>query len=578
MARTSIRSNTDDRKIAVYARKSKVTESGKSIEIQKEKCISLACAQFDVKQSDILIYEDEGKSGFYADRPQYKKLLHDIDSNRIRAVICYKIDRISRRTVDLLNLVQQMEQKGIAFISVSDRELDTSSRTGKIMISLLSAIAEFERDIIAERITDNLYELAKEGRWLGGECPLGYGSRQEKITVNGHKSKVNHLEPVEEEQRAVKRLFELFLQTNSLTGTATALNKEGYKTKKAKEFTNTAVKNILQNPVYAIADADIQSYFTSLGVTLWADAGDFDSVRGIMAYNKTEQIKEMAWESRALDPKYIQKTLRRDIRDWIVAVGKHQGMISGADWLLVQNALSEISQNHAARPKKKSMSLLSGLVRCSECGGRMFVKSESGRYNADATLRYGYRCDIKYRKKGGCKSSPNIKGYELDSFVIKQICNMDAGKSAFYDQLLSTKNTLQLKAQETEKELSAVKKRLSQIEADIQNQISNLRTAPESIKPAIFKDIEKLAKEQSENQTRMDSIHARRDSQESQIADIKKNSQWIMDFSRLIELVDYKGKQQLLRRIIECVVVKDNIVHIFLKGTYGNDFIMEIKE
>jgi len=170
------RGSVDDRKIAVYARKSKITETGKSIEIQKEKCIQLACAQFNVDISDILVYEDECKSGFYADRPQYRRMLRDIEENKIRAVICYKIDRISRRTVDLLNLVQQMEQKGISFVSVSDRELDTSTRTGKIMISLLSAIAEFERDIIAERITDNMYELAKEGRWLGGVPPLGYST------------------------------------------------------------------------------------------------------------------------------------------------------------------------------------------------------------------------------------------------------------------------------------------------------------------------------------------------------------------------------------------------------------------
>jgi len=88
-------------------------------------------------------------------------MLKDIENNKIRAVICYKIDRISRRTVDLLNLIQQMDQRNIAFVSVSDKELDTSTRTGKIMISMLSAIAEFERDIIAERITDNMYELAR---------------------------------------------------------------------------------------------------------------------------------------------------------------------------------------------------------------------------------------------------------------------------------------------------------------------------------------------------------------------------------------------------------------------------------
>ena len=172
MARVKTKSAADDRKIAVYARKSKVTETGKSIEIQKEKCIALAYAQFGATENDILIYEDEGKSGFYSDRPQYRKMLHDIEDNKIKAVLCYKIDRISRRTVDLLNLVQQMEQKGIAFISVSDRELDTSSRTGKIMISLLSAIAEFERDIIAERTRDGLKAARARGR-MGGRPRVG---------------------------------------------------------------------------------------------------------------------------------------------------------------------------------------------------------------------------------------------------------------------------------------------------------------------------------------------------------------------------------------------------------------------
>lgn len=210
MAKAKAKNNIDNRQITVYVRKSKITESGKSIEIQKEKCISLACAQFDVTESDILIYEDEGKSGFYADRPKYKKMLRDIESNKIKAVICYKIDRISRRTVDLLNLVQQMEQKGISFISVSDRELDTNSRTGKIMISLLSAIAEFERDIIAEQITDNMFELAKEDRWLGGECPLGYRSEKEKLMISGKKTTINHLEPIEDEQRTVKNFLNYF--------------------------------------------------------------------------------------------------------------------------------------------------------------------------------------------------------------------------------------------------------------------------------------------------------------------------------------------------------------------------------
>ena len=116
----------DNRQVAVYTRKSRLTESGKSVEIQKEKCIEFARSKFDVAESDILVFEDEGKSGFYADRPEYIKLLRKIDEGTIKSVVCFKVDRISRRTVDLLNLTQQMAHKDISFISVSDRDLDTT--------------------------------------------------------------------------------------------------------------------------------------------------------------------------------------------------------------------------------------------------------------------------------------------------------------------------------------------------------------------------------------------------------------------------------------------------------------------
>jgi len=575
----------DNRKIAIYARKSKVTETGKSIEIQKEKCISLACSQFDLdrdsitiykvadtkssahlEKADILVYEDEGKSGFYADRPLYKRMLKDIENNKIKAVICYKIDRISRRTVDLLNLIQQMDQRDIAFVSVSDKELDTSTRTGKIMISMLSAIAEFERDIIAERITDNMYELAKEGRWLGGKCPLGYYSKKEKLEVGGKKTTINHLEPIPEEQRAVRRIFEMFLQTSSLTGTAAQLNQDGFKTNNNNDFSNIAVKNILQNPVYAIADKDMQSYFTSFDVPIWAENSAFNGVNGIMAYNKTEQYKDIGADSTALDPQYTQRSLRRNIKEWIVSVGKHKGLITGAEWIKTQSILAQIATDKSARPKEVSKSLLSGLVRCVECGSRMFVRAESGRYNPDGSIRFGYRCDVKYRKKGGCENSPNIKGYDLDNFVIEQICNMSTGENDFYEELLNTKSASQLKSKGIAEEELAIKKRLAQIEQDIQSQISNLRTAPEVVKPSIYTDIEALTKEQDDKRTRLDTILEDERNQDSQIADIEKAKQTIMDFPRLINLVDHAGKLLLLKRIIECIIVKGDIVHIFLKG------------
>ncbi len=216
-----------------------------------------------LQQRIFLIYEDEGRSGFYADRPQYKRMLRDIEGNKIKAVICFKIDRISRRTVDLLNLVQQIDQQRIAFVSVSDRELYTGSRTGKIMISLLSAIA----------------------------------------------------------------------------------------------------------------DADMMSYFASFDVTVWAEEKDFDGKHGIMAYNKTEQTKQMDTASTALDPKYSQRTSRREIREWIIPVGKHIGIISGADWIKTQNILNDISEMSSTRPKEVSKTYPYGKSQRDGKGTRQFKKA-----------------------------------------------------------------------------------------------------------------------------------------------------------------------------------------------------------
>jgi len=575
-AQRRTKNKNDNRKIAVYARKSKVTETGKSIEVQKEKCIALAKVRYDASESDILIYEDEGKSGFYADRPNYKKMLEDIRQNRLKAVICYKIDRISRRTVDLLNLVQQMDQKGIDFISVSDSDIDTTTRSGKIMISLLSAIAEFERDIIAERIADNMYELAKEGRWLGGTRPLGYESKKEKFTLNGRKTTVNHLESVVEEQKVVNELYTLFLQTASYKKTCDALNAKGYQTHKGNAFTKQAVQYILRNPVYAAADAEIRGYFLSFDINLWASDEDFDGIHGIMAYNKSEQLKELDDDSQVFDPKYKQKSLKRDINDWIVSVGKHRGIISGADWIKAQYLMKAISQK-SSRPKETTKALLSGLVRCAVCGNRMYVKTESGRKNIDGSLRFRYDCSEKRYNKG-CKGSPNVKGYELDNYVIEQICKMSEEDNLFFAQLMSTKKNLLVRTQETEKGLNTLKKRLARIETEIQNQIANLRTAPESVKQSIYADIEALGREREEKQNRINAIEEERRSQESQVADIEKAKQTIMEFPRLMKLVDYEGKLQLIHKIVEFVVVKDDEVHLFLKGTKNGGFFPEGKE
>jgi len=446
-----------------------------------------------------------------------------------------------------------MNQKDVAFISVSNNDIDTTSNTGKVMIALLSAIAEFERDIIAERVTDNMYELAKEGRWLGGKCPLGYHNKQEQYTINGKKTNISHLEPVLDEQRVVKKLYEVFLKASSIKGTAEELNRldrlyidgvtpnEGrFTTNEGNEFRDNGVRTILQNPVYAIADADMKAYFAALEVMVHAEDEDFDSKHG-MAYNKIEQYKEMGVDSTALELTYVKKAYRRDVDDWIISIGKHRGLISGADWIKAQTIIEAISTSHSGRPKESSKALLSGKVRCVLCGSKMNVRAESNRYTPEGALRFRYMCEEKRLKKDGGCNSTDVPGNDLDKIIVEKICAMNEGDNSFFDELLNTKSTLSVKSKETEKEIVALKKRLNQIERDIQSQTASLREAPERVKKSIFADIEALDIEREAKQERLDAICEDSTEQVNQLADIEKAKRAIMDFPRLMELVDYRA-------------------------------------
>lgn len=552
---------SDHRFIAVYARKSKVTETGKSIDNQIEKCKAYAKYKYNATDQDWIVYQDEGLSGFYSDRPQYMKMLHDIQHNKIKAVICYKFDRISRKTIDLLNLVEELNSKNIAFVSCTD-DVDTRSKNGKLIMAMLASIAEFERDIIAERIADNMYELAKDGRWLGGVTPTGFRSRKEEIRIRNHKSAVYHLEPVGEEQRLVKRIFSLFLQERSLGKVAENLNAGGIKTKKNALFTRTSVHDILTNIVYVKADRDMLSYFQSRGVPVYANEADFDGIHGLMGYGKTEQTKEKSSLSTVANPKYVQKCFKKDMKQWIISVGKHEGLISGKEWLDIQSQLREIKDKFA-RPHHISKSILSGLMKCPECGSNMYVRTQSGRFMKNGDIRYNYICAEKY-KSGRC-GSRQLKGNELDEIVIQEICKLIPSKSTYYRKLMETRISDGIKNEEEES--TAIEQEIKKLETAIQEQIKNLRIAPDRLKQSFFKDLEELTNAKEVKQKRLVQIQAATQGEMLASERLEEAKRLLFDFSYLMNEFTYQQKSSLANRIIQSVVVDQNNIHVFLKGT-----------
>ena len=150
---------------------------------------------------------------------------------QFKAIIVYRLDRISRNVSDFSGLIEELARLDISFISIKE-QFDTSTPMGRAMMYIASVFSQLERETIAERIRDNMHELAKTGRWLGGTTPTGFESEAIKsITVDGKTKKACKLKLVPEEADIVKTIFDLYVETDSLTLTEAALIKQGFKTK-----------------------------------------------------------------------------------------------------------------------------------------------------------------------------------------------------------------------------------------------------------------------------------------------------------------------------------------------------------
>ena len=246
----------------IYSRKSKFTGKGESIENQIELCRQYIAMHFGEDAAEnVLVYEDEGFSGGNLERPQFKKMMKDSQKIAFAAIVVYRLDRISRNIGDFAKLIEDLGDRHIDFISIRE-QFDTSSPMGRAMMYIASVFSQLERETIAERIRDNMHELSKTGRWLGGTTPTGYASESVKsITVDGKTKKACKLKLLPDEAEIIYKIFDLYEQYDSLTMTETELLRQGIKTKTGRSFTRFSIKSILQNPVYLIADKDAYQYF-----------------------------------------------------------------------------------------------------------------------------------------------------------------------------------------------------------------------------------------------------------------------------------------------------------------------------
>ncbi len=390
--------------VAIYARKSIETDKGESIENQIQ-----LCKEYGIKIgiTEFVYYTDEGFSGGNINRPNFKKMMKAAKAKEFSMLICYRLDRISRNVADFSSTLETLQKYNIDFVSIKEH-FDTSTPIGRAMVYIASVFAQLERETIAERVRDNMLELSKTGRWLGGTAPLGFKSEAVNYKDSNEKNKKMYkLIVVPEEIELVKLIFDLYLEKKGFPSVANYLCTHHYKGKNGGEFSQGTVEQIVKNPVYTYADEKIYNYFKNLGATV---CGDFNGNYGVITYNKREKGKKI-----------------NPISEWIVAVGKHNGIILSDLWIKCQNINAHNAQKPSPRSATGNKFLLSGLLVCGECGSSMSSWSRNNP-KSNKYERY-YRCNLKNRAANRCSSRmlnadkaenlvlSNIKGITLEQLV-----------------------------------------------------------------------------------------------------------------------------------------------------------------
>ena len=244
-------------------------------------------AQYDASQSYIrsqahagwtLVrgkYDDGGFSGGNTDRPALQRLLEDVQSGKVDVIIVYKVDRLTRSLADFAKLVELFDKHNVSFVSVT-QQFNTTTSMGRLTLNVLLSFAQFEREVTSERIRDKIAASKRKGLWVGGMAPLGYDTKDRKITVN------------EAETDTVRTIFRSYLKLGSLNLLMADLRKQGIvskiRTLKTGDtvggipFTRGGLAHLLRNRFY-VGEVPFKGEILRGEQTAIVDQGLFDAVQ-----------------------------------------------------------------------------------------------------------------------------------------------------------------------------------------------------------------------------------------------------------------------------------------------------------
>ena len=550
-------------RVAIYSRKSKFSEKGESIGNQVDLCKDYIALNYPSNEYEVEIdiYEDEGWSGGTLDRPKFQEFMKEEQSNPYNILICYRLDRISRNIADFSSFMNELSKLDTSFISIREK-FDTKTPMGRAMMYISSVFAQLEREVIAERIRDNMLELSKTGRWLGGDAPTGYSSEKYEMVKVCEKTANNVLEAKtrkacklitnKDEKDIVITIFKKYLELKSLSGLEYYLLSNSIKSRHGKNFSISTIRTILTNPVYAKNDEDVLNYYNEKGINIYADddRNEFDGNYGLISYNKMDGIK------------------KRPVEEWVIAVGLHEGFIEGKDWVKVQELLRKNSdKKYRATVRSKNEAAFSGILKCKCCGAYMRPKTGTSK-DLNGKTKFYYSCVNKEKSRGKNCNSRNVYGNDLEKNIIEEIKKIFIPNSEVYNEL----NKIQFsKNSGGQAEINSLEKRLNKNNEETKAVIDKMKYIDASLMDAINAELKRLKAEEKKLALQIEELKKKDKNEANEVRSEARTAKFILDIIDnafdMFYSFDLKSKKDLLNIFVESVKGDGDIVEVKLLNT-----------
>jgi len=473
----------------------------------------------------IEVYADRGISGkSLKKRKQLQKLLGDAKNDGFDTVIIWKNSRLARNVKLLLEIVDILQSHNIELYSISENfRIDTAS--GKLMLQVMASVSEFERNEISENVLLGMKKRARDG-YTNGNRVLGYDNVE---APDGTKI----LAVNEDEATIVRFIFDSYVQQRGLRAIANELNHRGYRTKRGNPFSTTAVHDILTNLLYV----------------------------GQVQYAKYEQ-----WELKR------RKGLSKQP---IVVEGKHQAIISKDIWERTQRRLKV--QRHTPKWNHLGTNILTGLLRCPECGGAMVASNTTNTLKDGSKRRIRYYSCANFRSKGSAVCHANsIRADEAERLVALKLklvlSNPKVGQTVVQRMKAGEASQRQL--------LDEVIVNKQRDLEELNQKIKRLRSTVE-VEPALKEDLEPRIHQLLGDQVRLEA-----ELRELQERDMQPNSSLsVGDVTQLLRLVaeviqgrDTSTLKYIYQRFIEKITFDRKKKLVWVHMRFDSDVTKELVE